>query len=151
MIHVLEKETFLEKPIEEVFAFFSRAENLELLTPSSLRFKILSPQPVAMKAGTLIDYRLSLMSFPFRWRTLIEAWEPPFRFVDSQLKGPYVSWVHEHRFEEVLGGTRMRDRVEYQVPGGPLEPLIHRLFVGPQVKQIFEFRTTAIRNLMGEA
>ena len=150
-VHVLEKEAFIERPLEEVFNFFSRAENLELLTPTSLRFKILTPSPIQMKPGALIEYRLSLFGLPFRWKTLIQDWEPPLRFVDSQLSGPYLSWVHEHTFQEVMGGTRMCDRVEYQVPGGPLEPLIHRLFVGPQVKQIFEFRTATILRLMGQS
>lgn len=104
-----------------------------------------------MEKGTLIDYRLRLMGVPFRWRTKIEAWEAPTRFVDSQLTGPYRTWIHEHTFHAVNGGTLMCDRVQYLASGGPLEPLIQRLFVGPQVRSIFEYRSTAIQELLGAA
>lgn len=141
----IELETWVERPLNEVFEFFSLAENLQALTPDFLSFEILTPLPVEMRKGTLIDYRIRLGLFPMKWRTLISAWEPPYRFIDEQLKGPYRRWVHEHTFESHDGGTLIRDRVEYAVPGYVLEPLIHRLFVAPRLRQIFDFRADAIK------
>lgn len=142
------QETVLPYPIEKVFAFFSDASNLEAITPPSLQFRILTPKPIEMKKGATIDYRLRLFGIPFHWRTLIDEWQPTSFFVDSQLKGPYLSWVHTHYFVSVDGGVAMQDRVEYRVPGGILEPLIHRLFVGPQVKQIFAHRSEVLNQLL---
>lgn len=144
---VLERETVIERPLDEVFEFFSRAENLEKITPPTLSFKILTPLPIEMRQGAQIDYRIQLMGIPMKWKTEIEAWEPPYRFVDNQLKGPYLRWWHEHRFVAEGDHTRMYDRVEYRVPGGPFEPLVHKLFVGPQVKSIFDHRTEIIRTI----
>ncbi len=141
--------TLISAPLSEVFRFFSDAENLEKLTPSSLKFKILSPTPIEMREGTIIDYRLTLMGVPFRWKTKIEVWEPDRCFVDNQERGPYLRWHHTHAFEAQGETTLMNDRVEYAVPGGILEPIIHALFVGPQVKAIFAFRTQAISKVFG--
>jgi ligand-binding SRPBCC domain-containing protein len=93
-----------------------------------------------MGVGTLIDYRLRLFGAPVRWRTEITVWEPPCRFVDVQVRGPYRQWIHEHRFEERVGGTWMRDRVDYAVPGGWLESLVDRWLVAPQLRVIFDYR-----------
>ena len=147
----LHLKTLISAPLSEVFPFFSNAENLESLTPSFLKFKILSPRPIEMRAGTIIDYRLVLMGVPFTWRTKIEAWEPGRRFVDNQEKGPYLRWHHTHSFESRGDETLMVDTVEYAVPGWFLEPIVHKLFVGPQVKQIFEYRTQAISKVFGQA
>ncbi len=143
--YILETETRLPRPVEEVFDFFKEAENLQQLTPTWLDFQILTPLPVEMKQGALIEYRLKLYGIPLQWKTEIRLWEPPFRFVDSQLQGPYRKWVHTHTFEEIVGGTLMRDRVEYRIPGGVLAPLAHRLFVKRNVKAIFRFREAKIR------
>lgn len=149
MLRVLVRETWVPAPIEEVFDFFSRAENLESLTPSSLGFHILTPLPIDMHEGTLIEYRIRLGILPLKWKTFIRAWEPPHRFIDEQLGGPYKKWIHEHTFISEEGGTRLLDRVEYEVPGWVAEPLIHRFFVGPQIDQIFAFRAEAIRKKFG--
>ena len=142
---IFEKTITIDRPRPEVFEFFSKAESLERITPGWLKFKILTPTPVEIYQGRLIDYRLRLYGLPFRWKTEITVWEPPLRFVDSQLKGPYVSWVHEHRFEEKADQTIMTDRVEYAVPGGPLAPLINKLFVAANVQKIFEYRKKVIQ------
>ena len=122
---------------ERVFDFFSRAENLDLLTPPWLRFKILSPLPIVMAEGTRITYRIRLRGFPVRWVSEISEWEPPFRFTDRQLRGPYSLWTHNHLFEETDGGTLAVDDVTYRVPGGAL---VNRLFVAGELRRIFEYR-----------
>jgi ligand-binding SRPBCC domain-containing protein len=147
---VLEARTVVPAVLEQVFDFFSRAQNLERLTPSNLSFKILTPFPIEMKLGATIDYRIRLLGVPFRWRTLITAWEPPFLFADDQARGPYQFWRHEHRFAATEGGTEINDRVEYRVAGGIFEPLVHGLFVGPQLKRIFDHRESTIKHLFSK-
>ncbi|MBL8797909.1 MAG: SRPBCC family protein [Planctomycetia bacterium] len=149
-IHRFEVEQWLPRPLEEVFAYFSDAFNLEALTPPWLRFQVLTPPPIAMRSGALIDYRLRLHLLPIRWRTEITCWEPPHRFVDRQLRGPYRQWHHEHIFEARDGGTWVRDRVDYAVPGGLLEPWLHHWWVGPNVRRIFDFRQRKLAELFGQ-
>ncbi|MHC4877187.1 MAG: SRPBCC family protein [Planctomycetota bacterium] len=146
MDFVLSCDHWLPLPRISVFAFFSDAYRLEELTPPWLRFRVLTEPPIEMCRGRLIDYRLRLRGVPIRWRTEISAWEPPVRFEDSQLRGPYRKWVHEHLFEEVDGGTRVRDRVVYSVPGGSL---VERLFVRGDVRRIFEYRQSRLPELLG--
>lgn len=146
----LDAELFLPRPLEEVFAFFSDAANLEVITPEFLSFKILTPQPVALNAGALIDYRIGLHGIPMTWKTRITVWEPPLRFVDEQLSGPYRKWVHTHTFTAEEGGTRCRDHVEYAVPGGPgIERLIERWVVRRDVQKIFAYRQQKLKELFG--
>jgi ligand-binding SRPBCC domain-containing protein len=133
-------ELWLPRPIDEVFAFFSDAHNLDVLTPPWLNFRILTPRPIPMRQGTVIDYRIDWHWIPLNWKTEISVWEPPNRFVDRQISGPYRQWAHEHLFEEKDGGTLMRDRVEYAVPGWVLEPLVNAWVVGPDIKRIFDYR-----------
>lgn len=144
MTTVLQREQIIPLPRSEVFGFFSRAENLQRLTPDFLHFRILTPTPIEMRAGTRIDYRIRLFGVPLRWRTLIEAWEPQSRFVDVQLRGPYKLWRHTHEFLEAPGGTLMRDTVEYAVPFGALGRLLQPLLVDHTVERIFDFRRQAI-------
>lgn len=148
--HLFTQETFLPYPLDYVFDFFSNAQNLQALTPPSLHFQILTPLPIQMKPVALIDYKLKLFGIPFRWRTRIDTWQPPHQFSDSQIKGPYVKWVHTHTFEPVEGGVLMRDQVQYLAPGGPLEPLINRLFVTPQVQRIFAYRNKTLKTLLAQ-
>lgn len=143
----LRRETWIPRKLEEVFDFFSRAENLEQLTPPSVGFQILTPTPIGMREGALIDYKIRIRGVPVRWRTKIAAWEPPNRFVDEQLAGPYRQWIHEHRFEAEGDGTRMVDKVLYRAPGWFLEPLIHHFFVGPELGKIFAFREARMREI----
>jgi ligand-binding SRPBCC domain-containing protein len=139
-------ELWLPRPRPEVFAFFADARNLEAITPPWVKFEVLTPAPIEMRAGTLIDYRLRVHGFPIRWRTEITLWEPPFRFADTQLRGPYRRWVHTHGFEEKDGGTLCLDDVSYAVPGGAL---IERLFVRRDVERIFAYRQETMRRLLG--
>jgi ligand-binding SRPBCC domain-containing protein len=147
-MHTLLAEQFLPLPPARVFAFFERAENLEAITPPFLRFRILTPLPIRVRAGALIDYRLTIRGVPVRWRTRIRDYDPPNRFVDEQLRGPYRLWVHEHRFEPVPGGTRMTDRVEYDLPRMPGRGLVHRWLVRPDLDRIFAYRRGAIERLV---
>jgi ligand-binding SRPBCC domain-containing protein len=138
----------VRRPLAEVFAFFSDAANLEAITPDFLRFRILSPLPIAMRPGARIDYQLSLFGVPFRWRSRIEDWEPGRRFVDVQERGPYLRWHHTHEFDAVPDGTRVRDTVRYALPLGPLGALAHGLFVRRQVEGIFDHRRRRIEALL---
>ena len=138
--YILETETYIPKPLNEVFDFFSKAENLNKLTPPDVHFKIMTPLPIDMKKGTLIDYRIKLNNIPFYWKTEITEWNPPFKFADNQVKGPYQTWFHEHSFVEKDGKTYMKDKITYLSKGWILVPLLHWLFVDKKVKQIFEYR-----------
>jgi ligand-binding SRPBCC domain-containing protein len=151
MVHILEREQLVPRRRSEVFPFFADARNLERLTPPELRFAILTPGPIEMRAGAVIDYRLSLSGVPFRWRTLIEAFEPEDRFIDVQARGPYKTWRHLHEFVEVPGGTSLRDRVAYELPFGPLGDVVHAAIVRRQLDGIFEYRRATIEGLFGRA
>ena len=140
------REVLLPRPPAEVFPFFADARNLERLTPPWLRFEVLTPGRIEMRRGAAIDYRLRLRGVPVRWRSEITAWEPPFRFVDEQRRGPYRLWIHEHRFEEREGRTLAGDRVRYAVPGGRL---VDRLLVRPDLERIFEYRRDVLRETFG--
>ncbi|HTW95241.1 MAG TPA: SRPBCC family protein [Tepidisphaeraceae bacterium] len=142
--HVFETELWLPQPPGEVFGFFGDAGNLETLTPRSLRFEILTPRPIEMRAGALIDYRLRVHGVPIRWRTEITAWDPPHRFVDTQLRGPYRLWVHEHTFTPQRGGSLIKDRVRYAAVGGTL---IHRWLIRPDLERIFAYRGEVLRKI----
>lgn len=146
-LHILEKETVIPRPLEEVFDFFSKAENLNRITPADLHFRFLSPLPVKIKKGTTIDYRIRISGIPFRWRTLISEWEPPYRFTDEQIRGPYRMWIHQHTFTAVEGGTLMKDKVQFLSPGFFLEPLVNRLFVEHRVKAIFAYREKIMKEI----
>lgn len=140
MIRNLTQECFIKHPVEAVFDFFSKAENLNLITPPELHFKILTSLPVEMKKGALIDYKIKLNGIPFKWRTEITAWEPPFRFVDEQIKGPYKVWIHEHTFTQTPEGAIIKDSVDYIPKGGIFEPIIHSLLVRKKLEHIFDYR-----------
>ena len=144
----LTSEVLLPRLRAEVFPFFADARNLERLTPPWLRFQVLTPERIEMRPGAIIDYRLRLRGVPIRWRSEITAWEPPFRFVDEQRRGPYRLWIHEHRFEERAGRTLASDHVRYAAPGGRL---VDRLLVRPDLDRIFEYRRDVLRSVFGPA
>jgi ligand-binding SRPBCC domain-containing protein len=144
----LETVQFLPQPLERVFQFFADAHQLETITPPWLHFSVLTQPPIQMAENARIDYRLRLHGVPLRWQSLISAWEPPFRFVDEQVLGPYRRWHHEHRFEPADGGTLCRDIVDYEVPGGAL---VDALWVRPDLRRIFRFRSRKLEALFGSS
>lgn len=145
-VRLFETEQWLPWSPSDLFPFFADATNLEKLTPPWLHFQIVPPTPLRMQQGTQIDYRLRIRGLPVRWRTLISVWEPPHRFVDEQLRGPYRLWVHEHLFEAWAGGTWVRDRVQYAVP---FDACIHRWWVRPDIERIFRYRARVLQELFG--
>lgn len=147
MWHELKVETLLDGPVERLFEFFSDAGNLEAITPPSLKFTIITPKPIAMHRGTLIDYRLRIGGVWMRWRTEITEWDPPHAFTDTQLQGPYRSWTHRHSFEPWGDRILMRDHVRYQLPLFPFGEIAYPI-VALQLRSIFKFRGRMIQTLV---
>lgn len=155
--HLLSVTT--EIPLERtaVFEFFADAGNLERITPPTLSFRIETPGPIEMGEGALIDYRLRINRIPVGWRTDITEWNPPVTFTDTQVRGPYHTWVHRHVFEEVIGDglssdaahgrTRMTDEVRFRLPFWPLGE-VALPFVRRELRKIFEFRSRKIRDIL---
>ncbi len=142
--YTLQTEIWLPRPLDEVFAFFAEARNLEALTPPWVKFSVLTPGHIEMRPGALIDYQIRVHGIPIRWRTEITEWQPPNHFVDKQLRGPYRLWHHTHAFEERDGGTLCLDHVRYCPRGGAL---IHWLFVRRDVERIFNYRQQRLQQL----
>ena len=151
--HTLRREQRLARSPEEVFDFFGDAGNLEAITPASLSFRIVTPRPIAMGTGTLIEYRLRMRGLPLMWLTRIDEWSPDRRFVDVQLAGPYALWHHTHEFEPLDGGggTLMRDTVRYALPYWPLGEVAHAAFVRRELAAIFDFRHAEVARRFGSA
>ncbi len=148
---VLRTEVWLPRPVTEVFDFFADAFNLNTLTPPWLHFRILTPPPIVMGAGTIIDYRIRLKVLPMLWKTEITVYEPPFRFVDEQRRGPYSLWHHEHTFTARDGGTLAEDTVHYALPLNAtlIGEVLHTLVVRPDLARIFAYRTARMREIFG--
>ncbi|MGH7355076.1 MAG: SRPBCC family protein [Candidatus Rokuibacteriota bacterium] len=146
--YVFEHRMWLARPRVEVFAFFADPANLAQLTPRSLRLRILDA-PAALVAGAVIDLRVAWLGVPVRWRAFIREWDPPFRFVDVQVRGPYARWEHRHRFLEERGATCVEDRVTYRLPAGPVGRLAHALLVGRQIRALWRYRTGRLAALVG--
>ena len=148
--HHLRREITLPLPPDQLFRFFERPENLALLTPPEMGFQIMTPGPLEMRQGAVIDYSVGIFGVRMHWRTLIAEYDPPYRFVDMQLKGPYKLWHHTHRFEPHPEGTLMHDRVVYVLPFGILGRLMHSLVVKKQLNDIFSFRERVIKEYFGK-
>ena len=139
-VHEIHRQIIVPGNLEEVFSFFDRPENLNHLTPPRLGFELLTPKPLPMHNGAVIDYVSSL----------IMSYDPPNRFVDTQIKGPYSFWHHLHQFESVDGETRITDHVHYALPYGWLGRLAHGLFVRRQLEWIFSYRADVIGRVFAE-
>jgi ligand-binding SRPBCC domain-containing protein len=144
----LQRELWVPHSLPAVFDFFSRAENLERITPPWMRFRILTSLPIQMKQGATIAYALRVWGIPLRWLTEIERWNPPHEFIDVQAKGPYESWRHTHRFAAFEGGTSIVDIVDYALPLGPLGRLVHRIQVARDLGRIFDYRAQRVQVLL---
>ncbi len=149
-VHVLKRHQQLERPLDEVFAFFAAARNLERITPPWLRFEVRTPEPVSMEAGSLIDYRLHYRGVPLGWTSQIEVWEPGRQFVDRQLRGPYGLWHHRHTFSEVDAGTVIEDEVHYAAPFGAVGELAQSLLIERDLRRIFDYRHQAVRRIFDQ-
>lgn len=151
MLHVLKTSMSVPLPREKVFAFFADTANLERITPPELHFHVLTPQSIPIQEGALIDYRLHLFGIPLRWQARISDWQPPVGFVDEQLRGPYHTWRHIHRFHDDGEATIIEDVVHYRLPFALFGEIFHPL-VRLQLKRIFRFRRSAVRScLLGGA
>ena len=139
-----QSQLWLPQPRGKVFAFFSDAQNLDLITPPWLHFRKNTPGPIEMRPGAVIDHHLRVHGFPLRWRSQIIRWDPPSLFVDEQLCGPYRLWIHEHHFEERCGGTLVHDDVRYAVL---FDFLMHRFFIRPDIERIFAWREKKLREI----
>jgi ligand-binding SRPBCC domain-containing protein len=174
-MHVLERRQRVDRPLAEVFALYADARNLARITPSWLGFRIVGYAPPGagqraraggagvgdsgrsgteteaptMRTGLRIEYRVRPLGFPQRWVSEITVWEPPRRFVDEQVTGPYRRWRHEHGFVAVEGGTEITDRVEYELPFGPLGRVVERWLVARQLRAIFDHRTRVVQEILG--
>ena len=145
----LHQEQFIARDLGETFSFFEDASNLQAITPTSLDFRIVTPLPIEMATGTLIDYQLKLCRIPFRWQTRITDYTPPRCFVDEQISGPYQLWRHRHEFQAVEGGTLMTDDIDYAIGWGPLGKVAHAAFVQRMLRNIFAYRRERIEVLIG--
>jgi ligand-binding SRPBCC domain-containing protein len=149
-IHVLRREQRLAAPPSAVFPFFADPRNLEAITPPLLRFRLLTPDPISIGVGTFLQYALRLRGVPVRWDTLIQEWDPPHRFVDVQVRGPYRLWHHTHELVAVDGGTAtlMRDTVRYSVGFGAVGEVARRALVLRDLEAIFAFRAEKVPALV---
>lgn len=147
-VEILEREQRLPGSPADVFEFFADPRNLEAITPPLLRFRVVTPDPIAMGPGTLIRYRLRVHGMPVSWLTAIREWRPPHRFVDEQLTGPYALWHHTHAFEADGDETIMRDVVRYRIGLGPLGAVANALLVRRDLAAIFDFRAQRVRDLV---
>ncbi len=146
--HILTRKLTLDLPREQVFEFFANARNLERITPSQLNFHIVTPQPIKLQKGTLIDYKLKLRGLSLKWRTEITEWNPPFSFTDEALKSPYKQWIHRHVFTEIAANkTLIEDEVKYRLPFAPFGDMAH-FFVRQELNHIFDFRQKTVTEIL---
>ena len=145
-IYTLQREQFIAKPVDEVFNFFSDARNLEVITPAWLKSHILTTETIHMRIGTRIRYALRWHGIPLKWITEIEEWNPPHRFIDVQIKGPYKLWRYTHQFLPAGQGTHMLDRVEYSLPFAPLARVLHHAWIRRDLDAIFDYRAIRIHS-----
>ena len=143
----LKRNQFIPQPIDQVFSFFSKPENLEIITPRNLHFSILTSIPIDMKIGQVIDYLIRLKGIKIRWSSIISYYDPPHSFVDEQIRGPFSNWIHSHSFKESNGGTIIIDHVRYSIPFGLIGKLANHIFVERDLVDIFDYREKAINEI----
>jgi ligand-binding SRPBCC domain-containing protein len=146
--YILESRVWLARTRAEVFAFFADSSHLLLITPPAFRLRLVGGPP-ALSTGAVLDMRLQWLGVPIRWRAFIREWDPPYRFVDVQVRGPYARWEHRHRFLEEGDGTWVEDRVTYRLPFGPLGRAAHALIVRRQIAALWRYRTRRLGELVG--
>jgi ligand-binding SRPBCC domain-containing protein len=146
--HVLESRVWLARPRPEVFAFFADPSNLAHLTPPALKLRLLTPTPARLAAGAVLDFRLSWHGLPLSWRAYIREYDPPYRFVDVQVRGPWARWEHRHQFLDEGGGTWVEDRVTYRLPLGPLGRALHAVLVHRQLRALWAYRNARLGELV---
>ena len=150
-IHHFCRQQLLPVTLEKNFEFFLRAENLHRITPQWLDFNLLTPSPIEIERGTIIDYTIRLMGLRIRWRSMITSYDPPYGFTDEQLVGPFSFWQHRHEFEHASDGTLVRDSVYYALPNwlpSTVSRLINRSFVEPRLNRIFDYRARQYASLL---
>ena len=146
-IYTLKFKQKINRKIDEVYPFFSNPENLSYITPSRLNFRILTPLPIKMQKGQIIDYTITILGKKIRWRTIISEYEPSKYFIDQQLKGPYSKWDHTHIFKECKNGTMMIDKVTYSIPLGIIGQLAHSIWGKAELNRIFNYRYDIIEKI----
>jgi ligand-binding SRPBCC domain-containing protein len=146
--YILESRVWLARTRAEVFAFFADPSHLLSITPPAFRLRVVGGPP-ALSTGAVLDMRLQWLGVPIRWRAFIREWDPPYRFVDVQVRGPYARWEHRHRFLEEAGGTWVEDRVTYRLPLGPLGRAAHALIVRRQIAALWRYRSRRLGELVG--
>lgn len=151
-IYQLNRDQIVASPLEEIFSFFECPENLARITPASLDFRLLTPSPVPMNEGRIIDYTIRAMRMRIRWRSIISVYDAPHCFVDEQLSGPYSFWHHTHRFEDCPSGTRLTDKLLYALPAwlpSPVSKILQAVYVGPALNKIFDYRSRVYQEMFG--
>jgi len=146
----INREQIVDANLEEVFGFFEKPENLQIITPDWMKFDIITPHPLEMKEHAEFDYKISLMFIPLKWKTEITNYDPPYKFVDEQKKGPYKLWIHTHTFEAVGNKTKITDNVDYDLFGGPFKILVHSLYIRKNLESIFNYRSRKINQLFNK-
>jgi uncharacterized protein len=145
--YIVESRMWLPKPRVDVFAFFTDPANLSRLSPPWLGVRPVGP-PQALAAGAWFDLTIAWRGVPFRWRTFIREYDPPFRFLDVQVRGPYARWEHRHLFLAEANGTTVEDRIVYRLPLGALGRLAHTLVVRQQLQAVWRVRRQKISELL---
>ena len=143
---IFQEETWVQRPLNETFSFFNTPKNLSKLMPSFMKFTLITPEPIVMKEGAIFDYKIKLFGMPMRWQSYISYYNPPYQFVDIQLKGPHDYWHHEHSFSEQNGGTMITDRVSYRMPLGSLGSLADKIIVSKINQRLFKHRDAFIKD-----
>lgn len=146
--YLLRSEQWVAQRPDEVFAFFAEAANLGAITPPWLKFRIVTPTPIKMAIGTRIAYKIGWHILRLQWLTEIIEWDPPRRFTDVQLRGPYAFWRHSHSFVPEDSGTRIIDLVRYRLPLGHLGAIAHHFKVRRDLEAIFDYRAERIREIL---